>query len=180
MTHAPLALIADPDPGALVLLCSDLGRAGYRTIAAAEIDEALAQARAHGPALIVTELWFRDGGGLSVIERWTAAQLPARLVVVTGMASIDLAVAAVRLGAADVLTKPVSASEVLAAAGQGPRPAGSPPPLPTVTLAEATATRLRAVVPGSTSLSEAARRLGLERRSLRRILDRYRCAPRPG
>jgi ActR/RegA family two-component response regulator len=183
MTTPPLALIADSDRPFRIQLAKDLDQAGYCTNTHDDLEGALAQASEAPPALVVTELWFPDAGGLEVVARWTSALPAVPVIVVTGSASIDLAVAALRAGATNVLTKPVTGSEVLAEAqapssSSWPSPRSSVSEAHTLTIAQATEAYLRAMVAGSRSLREAARRLGLDRRSLRRILDRYEWAPR--
>jgi ActR/RegA family two-component response regulator len=177
--RGPLVVLADPAVDSLAQLAVDLGREGYRSVCVPDLGRALRRARAGGPALIVTELWFPGAYGLAVVERWRAALPDTPLVVATSVADIATAMASLRGGAVDVLTKPVSARDVLAAVEDRFLPPLTRLGPPSMSIVQATETYLRMVVTSASTLTEAARQLGVDRRSLRRILNRHRwAAPR--
>ena len=122
--------------------------------------------RRHVPAYAVLDLKLEDGNGLDAV----AAERPdSRIAIPAGYADIATAVAAVKAGAADYRAKPTDADAVetaLLATGSALRP--SPPELP---LSAERARRERRVYERrSRNLSEAARRMGLHRRTLQRVL----------
>jgi len=110
-----------------------------------------------------------------VIEALLCRRPDSRAVVLTAFGSIANAIAAVRLGAADYLTKPAN-GEDLTAALLGHAPANG------MALKPMTADRARwehihrVLEFSGYNISEAARRLGLHRRTLQRILAKR--APR--
>jgi two-component system response regulator RegA len=129
---------------------------------------AVTVARRHRPSLIVLDLVLRDGSGLDLIERLRAEAPGARIVVTTGFASVDSAVAAMRRGAHHYVEKPCTVEALIAAARP---PAGVPLPSPYVSLAQSEHVYIRRVIADCDgNISEAARRLGLHRRSLQRKL----------
>lgn len=67
------------------------------------------------PAAILLDLGLPDMDGFDILRHVQAARLESAVVVVTGNDSVDSAVAAMRLGAADYLTKPVSGERLRSA-----------------------------------------------------------------
>ncbi|MCB9544387.1 MAG: response regulator [Myxococcales bacterium] len=156
-----------------------LGRAmaarGLAPRLAASYDEALALlAEAPVPKAIV-DLRMPGRSGLELVEAIAARWPATEVVVLTGYGSIATAVAAVRLGALNYLTKPADADDVLAAFEK----AEAPPLAPTdeyqaPSLARAEWEHINRVLADcGGNISEAARRLGLHRRSLQRKLQKY-------
>ena len=114
--------------------------------------------------------------GLELVAELHTLDPSTLLLVLTGYGSIATAVEALRRGAADYLPKPVDADELLAAIrrrGASVEPADEPALLaPSLARAEwEHIQRVLADVDGN--VSEAARRLGLHRRSLQRKLQKY-------
>ncbi|HSD11784.1 MAG TPA: sigma-54 dependent transcriptional regulator [Candidatus Binatia bacterium] len=100
------ALVLDDDAESRSALAALVGLAGFETVAAGSLGEAR---RRLGERLIdvaLVDLTLPDGSGLDII-RELQERSSAEIVVVTGRASVDSAVEALRLGAADYLTKPV-------------------------------------------------------------------------
>jgi len=86
----------------LVADCVETGREGLR----------LAQQRAFDAILL--DLRLRDESGLDVLEQFVDAGVTAPIVILTGFADVDTAVAAMKLGAADYRMKPLDAEEIAA------------------------------------------------------------------
>lgn len=170
----PLLLVDDDE-----LHCIRTGRAlearGFQIVRARNLAEARRVILLEPPAFAVLEMRLRDGLGLSVIEALLCRRPDSRAVVLTAFGSIANAIAAVRLGAADYLTKPAN-GEDLTAALLGHAPANG------MALKPMTADRARwehihrVLEFSGYNISEAARRLGLHRRTLQRILAKR--APR--
>ena len=136
---------------------------------------ALAAARRTRPAYAVVDLKMAGGSGLDVVRELVALDPTMRVVVLTGYGSIATALEAVRLGATHYLTKPADADEILAAFA---RASSSPPPPPDETSPPSLArvewehiNRVLADCGGN--VSQAARLLGIHRRSLQRKLSKY-------
>lgn len=96
--------------------------------------------------------------------------------MLTGYGSIATALQAVRLGAADYLTKPADADQILAALQGSPRPPANSPDAPDTTpsLDRVEWEHMQRVLHDcGGNISQAARALGLDRRSLQRKLAKY-------
>lgn len=125
--------------------------------------------------LAVLDLLLDDGSGLDVLEEIRRVSPSTRVVVLTGFGSIANAVEAVRLGAHHYLTKPITASEILAAVdGRSKDPApevrfGREPP----SLAHHEREYISRVLDQCKgNISEAARTLRINRRTLQRKLQK--------
>ena len=100
------ALIIEDDPDFRASLAALVSREGYETSQAASLEEARAALAAHPPDLALVDLGLPDGSGLELL-RQDEGNRSAELVVVTGNATIETAVAALREGALDYLVKPI-------------------------------------------------------------------------
>ncbi|WP_411699103.1 response regulator [Conyzicola sp.] len=106
-------LIADDDPQILRALKVTLGARGYDIVTAGNGVEALDQAIAHHPDLIMLDLGMPELDGIEVIvglRGWT--QVP--ILVVSGRSGATDKVEALDAGADDYVTKPFSMEELLA------------------------------------------------------------------
>jgi two-component system response regulator RegA len=176
-TQADRTLLLLDDDSALR---SRLGRAlesrGFQTIAVETVAEALAVIRERAPAFAVLDLRLEDGSGLSVVDALRETRPDARVVMLTGYGNIATAVAAVKAGAVDYLSKPADADDVvnalLAATGVPPPPPENPMSADRVRWEHIQ----RVYELCSHNVSETARRLNMHRRTLQRILSKR--APR--
>ncbi|MBC7793808.1 MAG: response regulator [Clostridia bacterium] len=136
----------------------------------AEADTALA-ADTFTHALVDLRLGEEDG--VALVRKIRASVSTITIVVLTGYGSIVTAVEAVRAGANDYLTKPADADQILAVLN------GEAAPHPddehdVPSLARVEYEHLQRVLADCEgNISEAARRLGLHRRSLQRKLGKY-------
>jgi two-component system KDP operon response regulator KdpE len=106
-------LIVDDEPQILRALRINLAARRYEVVTAADGAEALRQARAARPDLVVLDLGLPDLDGVAVIRRlrsWT----PVPIVVLSGRTDSTDKVAALDAGADDYVTKPFSIEELLA------------------------------------------------------------------
>jgi two-component system response regulator RegA len=152
---------------------------GWEVREAADLDAALAAAEEETPEHVVVDLRLPGGSGLEAVRRLKALDETTSIVVLTGYGSIATGLDALRLGAAHYLTKPADVDEVIAgfARGGGHVDADVPAPDPTIdtpSLARVEWEHINRVLADSGgNVSEAARRLGLHRRSLQRKLAKY-------
>ena len=167
-------LIVEDDKVFARTLCRSLERRGYEveTIAhPGELEDVLGRFR---PAFAVVDLRLEGASGLTAVEWLHAADPRMRIVVLTGFASIATAVEAVKLGATNYLSKPANSDDIEAAfeaSGTGDASVeldAAPTSLRTLewehihqTLADC-----------GFNVSEAARRLGMHRRTLARKLGK--------
>lgn len=171
--HAPTLLIVEDDDLLRERLVRAFNDRGYVTHAAASVSEALHQSE-DAPELAVVDLRIGDESGLEVLRALLAKDPATRVVMLTGYGSIATAVEAMRLGAVHYLTKPADADQIVSALYRGADAASPAPPGEPLSLARAEWEHINHVlVSVSGNISEAARRLGLHRRSLQRKLAKY-------
>lgn len=109
-------LVVEDDAGHRELLQEELTEAGYPVTAVATAEEALALLEARSFALVVSDLRLPGADGFRVLER-TRVLVPAPgFIMLTGFGTIDQAVAALKAGADDFLTKPIDLEHLRIAA----------------------------------------------------------------
>src|SRR5262245_52868013 len=107
-------LIVDDDEDMRGTLTAFIARLGVKPRAAASVAEARRLLAAE-PApfdLVLTDLKLPDGTGLDVVKAAHARSPEALVTIVTGYASLETAIEAIRLGAYDYITKPFSLDEI--------------------------------------------------------------------
>jgi diguanylate cyclase (GGDEF)-like protein len=106
-------LVVDDDRLIREMTRDALVQEGFRVATAATGREALSRLGDEGPFdLVITDLSMREMDGLELLERVKRASPRTEVMVLTGYASLESALQAMRLGAADYLRKPVSAPEI--------------------------------------------------------------------
>jgi two-component system response regulator RegA len=169
-------LVVDDDEIFRKRMSRALSERGLEVRSAANVDEALALAANEPPELAVVDLRMPGRSGLELVRALKELDPATRVLVLTGYGSIATAVDAMRLGATNYLPKPADADDVLSAlfpeGVPGRSSGGEEPTAPTLARAEwEHIHRIMADCDGN--LSEAARRLGVHRRSLQRKLQKY-------
>jgi DNA-binding NtrC family response regulator len=107
----PHALLVDDDVNFVLGLAEVVGREGFTTKAAHTLKEARAEIGRAMPDIVLVDLHLPDGTGLDLFRDLEAT--PAtEIVLITGQASVDTAVEAMRKGASDYLVKPVDLARV--------------------------------------------------------------------
>jgi DNA-binding NtrC family response regulator len=114
--EAPRALIVDDDPGFLAGLSELVKREGFAVTGASSLKQARHEIAAGPPDILLVDLNLPDGSGLSLLEDFEPVSAP-EVVLITGHASVDTAVDALRRGVTDYLTKPVDFARVKMALG---------------------------------------------------------------
>lgn len=111
----PFLLVIDDDPVFNRVLARALAQRGFTVFSAHGADEALQLARRHEPEFVVLDLNLAGESGLRLIQPLLLANPDARILVLTGYASITTAVDAVKLGATQYLAKPADVDTILRA-----------------------------------------------------------------
>jgi DNA-binding NtrC family response regulator len=109
--NAPRALIVDDDPGFLLGLAELVRREGFAVATAGSLKQAREVIAANPPDILLVDLRLPDGSGLDLLAGLEPSQAP-ELVLITGDASVETAVEALRRGAIDYLTKPVDFARI--------------------------------------------------------------------
>ena len=164
-------LIVDDDEPFRKRLARAMEKRGFEPVLTAEsVAEGLANARTQPPAYAVIDLRLEDGNGLDVVEALREARPDSRVVVLTGYGAIATAVAAVKIGATDYLSKPADADDVEAALLSQPDDKPVPPENPMSADRVRWEHIQRVFELCDRNVSETARRLNMHRRTLQRIL----------
>jgi two-component system, NtrC family, response regulator AtoC len=100
------ALLVDDDVSFQAALAELVRAEGFSVETAASLGEARTYLREHMPDLALVDLRLPDGSGLELL-REIDSQVATEIVLITGNATVDSAVEALRSGASDYLTKPV-------------------------------------------------------------------------
>lgn len=109
----PRLLVVDDDEAFNRVLCRSIGQRGYQVVGARNSEEALVHCREQDPEYIVLDLNIGGESGLKLIRPLLDISPQARILVLTGYASIATAVEAVKLGAVQYLAKPVDVATIL-------------------------------------------------------------------
>ncbi len=169
-------MVLDDDAPFRGRLARALTQRGFTVSACATVAEAKDVAKLNPPAFAVLDLRLEDGSGLDVVQTLHEYREDARAVILTGYGAIATAVAAVKAGAVDYLSKPVDIDDVvkalLSAPGNKPEPPENPMSADRVRWEHIQ----RVYELCDHNVSETARRLNMHRRTLQRILAKR--APR--
>jgi two-component system response regulator RegA len=163
-------LVLDDDNAFRTRLARALGSRGFSVTAVASVQEAVDAARASPPAFAVLDLRLEDGSGLSVVEELHKRRPDCKVVMLTGYGNIATAVAAVKAGAVDYLSKPADADDVIKALLALPNDKPRPPENPMSADRVRWEHIQRIYELCGHNVSETARRLNMHRRTLQRIL----------
>jgi two-component system response regulator RegA len=167
-------LIVDDDDTYRTALARAFERRGFAVSAASSANEALAFIERQPPDYASIDLRMPGGSGLALVRQIKERQPSAVVVVLTGYGSIATAVEAVKLGAADYLTKPADAADLLRAFGAAPLTPAPAPVHEAPSLARVEWEHIsRVVADCGGNISQAARVLRMQRRSLQRKLAKY-------
>ncbi len=146
---------------------------GFEVRTAGSYDEAMALAAEDLPELAIVDLRMPGRSGLELVRDLRQLDASIRVLVLSGFGSIATAVDALRLGAVNFLPKPADADDILAAFERGQTGALETPDtdhdVPSLARAEWEHIH-RVLADCGGNISEAARRLGIHRRSLQRKL----------
>jgi two-component system, NtrC family, response regulator AtoC len=116
----PHVLIVDDDENTREALMEITAGEGFTTATAGSIREAQAQIMRQRPDVVLIDLKLPDGNGMDLFND-IESRATTEIVLITGHASIETAVEALRLGAADYLTKPISLRRLRALLSRIPR-----------------------------------------------------------
>jgi two-component system, NtrC family, response regulator AtoC len=107
----PHALLVDDDSDAAETMAMLIASEGFTVATAGSLRDARRQIALQEPDIILLDLMLPDGSGMELFN--DAKQMPnAELVLITGHASLDTSIQALRLGAADYLVKPMSLKQL--------------------------------------------------------------------
>ena len=163
-------LLIDDDETFVKRLAKAMEKRGFIPETAGSVAAGRAIALARPPAFAVVDLRLEDGNGLDVVEVLRERRPDCRIVVLTGYGAIATAVAAVKIGASDYLSKPADANDVTNALLSKNDTLPLPPENPMSADRVRWEHIQRVYEMCDRNVSETARRLSMHRRTLQRIL----------
>ncbi|MCK6404793.1 MAG: response regulator [Rhodocyclaceae bacterium] len=108
-------LVVDDEIGIRELLSEILADEGHTVWLAENATEARRVRGEKRPDLVLLDIWMPDTDGISLLKEWSASGLLTMpVVMMSGHGTIDTAVEATRIGAADFLEKPIALQKLLA------------------------------------------------------------------
>ncbi len=120
-------LVVDDEADIRNLIQEILSEEGYDVITAANAAQAREAITLRSPELVLLDIWMPDTDGISLLREWQQEKrVNCPVVILSGHGTVETAVEATRLGAADFVEKPLSLNKLLRTvekALQGARPA---------------------------------------------------------
>jgi two-component system response regulator RegA len=174
--EAARVLVVDDDEVFRTRLCRALAQRNWEASAAGSGEEALAVARERSPDLALVDLRMPGMDGLDVVEGLREVSSSMTIIVLTGYGSIPTTISAMKKGADYYLSKPADADQILAAYEklQAPENVAADALAEVPSLARVEWEHMQRVIADcGGNISQAARALGIHRRSLQRKLSKY-------
>ena len=111
-SQSTLLIVEDEDimRGILAQLMTE---AGFRVLEAATAEEAIDLFAAESPALTITDIELGGMNGIELLDRIKQLDSEAMVIMITAYSSVDTAIAALRKGAYDYITKPFINEDIL-------------------------------------------------------------------
>ncbi|MFO1338466.1 MAG: sigma-54 dependent transcriptional regulator [Burkholderiaceae bacterium] len=122
----PHALIVDDEPDSAQTMAALVATEGFTVATAGSLRDARRQMALQQPDVVLLDLMLPDGSGIHLVEDIKSGT-DAEVVLVTGYASVESSVQALRLGAADYLVKPVKFKQLQGVLARVRKPAPVPP-----------------------------------------------------
>tara|TARA_B100001029_G_C14889763_1_gene354722 strand:+ start:153 stop:710 length:558 start_codon:yes stop_codon:yes gene_type:complete len=165
-------LIVDDDNPFRERLARAMEKKGFLVSQAEGVKKGIDTIKLKKPAFAVVDLRLADGNGLEIVKELQQTNTKCKIIMLTGYGNIPTAVAAIKQGAIDYLSKPADAEDVEKALLADPNKKAQPPENPM------SADRIkwehihRVFELCNRNVSETARRLKMHRRTLQRILSK--------
>ena len=164
-------LIVDDDAPFRDRLSRAMEKKGFQVYQAESVKSGIAKVKNAPPGFAVVDLRLNDGSGLDVVKEIRRLKNNSRIIMLTGYGNLPTAVAAVKAGAIDYISKPADADDVeaaLLAVDSKAKPPENPMSADRVKWEHIH----RVFELCNRNVSETARRLKMHRRTLQRILSK--------
>ncbi len=163
-------LILDDDLPFLKRLSVAMEKRGFKVFSASSMVDFGRIIKDVCPNYAIIDLRLTDGTGLDAVERIRNINRKSKIIVLTGYGAIATAVAAVKIGAIDYLSKPADANDILNALVFSDQ-SKPPPPVNPMSADRVKWEHIQRIFElCNRNVSETARRLNMHRRTLQRIL----------
>jgi DNA-binding NtrC family response regulator len=113
--HTFRMLAVDDNPNALEVITRNLVKAGYEVVTAASVEAAVGVLAERDVDIVITDYKMPRHSGLDLIKHVRENHTDTEIIMITGYASIDGAVEAIKEGAEEYLAKPFTDTELLTA-----------------------------------------------------------------
>lgn len=113
MTDQHTVLVVDDEPSICWALEKMLSAEGHHVITASSAEDGLRLARRHMPSMVILDVRLPQQDGISALPHFLKATDNAPVVIITAFGDLETAVAAVKNGATDYLTKPFKLDDAL-------------------------------------------------------------------
>lgn len=169
----PKIIIIDDDLSLANTLASSFVKRNYHAFMAADVELALEIAKKEMPQFAVVDLRLNASNGLQCTKELLEIVPNMKIVILTGYASINTAVEAIKLGACHYLAKPASTNDIINAFNKTEADTEIP-----LTQRHSSIKNLewetiqQTLVDTNYNITETARRLGMHRRTLARKLKK--------
>lgn len=107
-----LALIVDDEEDLRILMQMTLQRLGVKCVLAENVDEAKKQLKQHQFHLCLTDLNLPDGNGIELVHYITQHYSGLPTAVISAYGNMDIAIAALKAGAFDFISKPIQQAQL--------------------------------------------------------------------
>ena len=111
----PSILIVDDEPSILQSLSGLLSDEGFEVATAANGYEALKYIDAESPDLVLLDIWMPGNDGIETLKEIKRENSHIQVIIITGHGTIETAVKATKLGAFDLIEKPLSIDKIIVA-----------------------------------------------------------------
>ena len=163
-------LILDDDQPFLKRLSVEMKKRGFNVYPASSMADFCKIIENVSPNYAIVDLRLNDGTGLDAVESIRKSNPDSKIIVLTGYGAIATAVAAVKIGAIDYLSKPADANDILNALVFSDQ-SKPPPPVNPMSADRVKWEHIQRIFElCNRNVSETARRLNMHRRTLQRIL----------
>lgn len=164
-------VLIDDDQTFREVMARSLGRLDCTALSFSHPQEALETIEKTDQLVVLLDLKLEADSGLRWIRKLKAANQSAKIILLTGYASISTAVEAIKLGADDYLAKPITAREVLEHLGQKGKGVDTPINEKPMSVERLEWEHIQKVLSENEgNVSATARALGMHRRTLQRKL----------
>jgi two-component system response regulator RegA len=173
MTAERILVVVDDDEAFAKTLKRSFERRGYLVVVAPTLESVKTLLGERTPGYAVVDLKLAGASGLACVDVLHAHDPAMLIVVLTGFASIATAVEAIKLGACHYLAKPANSDDIEAAFGKAVGNARVSVGSRATSIKTLEWERIHEMlVETDFNISEAARRLGMHRRTLARKLEK--------
>jgi len=166
-------LLVDNDEAFLAVLTKAMVKRGYDVISALDIKGAVTCANNTKPDMAVVDLKLVGESGLDLIPLLKDINPDMNIVVLTGYSSVATAVTAIKRGASDYLSKPVTAGDIVQALCGESQPTDKTREFNPMSVERMEWEHIQKVLKANNgNISATARSLGMYRRTLQRKLSK--------